>query len=60
MMKFFRKLRGTSKREAEAEKLAKDHHREASQEISSLSEKVVAVEKLVRGLKKDTAQWSHY
>ena len=38
MMRFFRKLRGTSKREAEAEKLANDHHREASQEISSLSE----------------------
>lgn len=57
MMRFIRKMRGTSRREAEADKAMEDHHRETSQEICGLNEKVVAVEKLVQELRKDATQW---
>lgn len=57
MMKLIRKLRGTGRREAEADRAMQDHQREAAQKIRDLGEKVGAAEKLVQELRKDATQW---
>ena len=57
MMRLIRKLCGTGRREAEADRLMKEHQREAAQKIRDLGEKVGAAEKLVQELRKDATQW---
>ena len=60
MMRLIRKLRGRGRREAEADRIMADYHREAAQKIRDLGEKVGAAEKLVRELRKDATQWPLY
>lgn len=57
MMRLIRKLTGTSRREAEADKAVEDHKRESEQQISCMKRDVSAVEKLVQELRKDATQW---
>ena len=57
MMRLIRKLRGKGLREAEADRLMQEHHRDASKTIRDLGNKVSAAEKLVRELRKDATQW---
>ena len=57
MMRLIRKLRGKGLREAEADRLMQDHHREAAKKIRDLGSKVSAAEKLVQELRKDATQW---
>lgn len=60
MMKFIRKIRGCGRREAEADKVVRDHHKIAAAEIRVMTAKVSAAEKLVQGLRKDATQWPLY
>lgn len=57
MMRLFRKLRGKSLRQHQAEAAVREHHSEVGKEIRGMSEKVAAVELLVQKLKRDTARW---
>lgn len=57
MMRLIRKLRGTGRREAEADRAMQEHCRETSQKIRDLGSKVSAAEKLVQELRKDATQW---
>ena len=56
MMRLIRKLRGKGLREAEADRLMQEHHRNAAKTIRDLGNKVSAAEKLVQELRKDATQ----
>ena len=57
MMRLIRKLCGKGLREAEADRLMQEHHRNATKTIRDLGNKVSAAEKLVQELRKDATQW---
>lgn len=57
MMRFIRQLCGTSRREAAADEELRRHREQYEKEERAVRAKVVAVERLVRQLQKDTTAW---